>query len=97
MWYPHEKNTIEAIVRQIHKLKLNDKFQKELDFVQTLLPGGDRALIDLLHYLKVVYFTQIPREVILLRKFFQQLLSILNFYKINILSLYMVVVLVLKV
>ena len=46
MWYPHEKNTIEAIVRQINKLKLNNKFKDELD-LQTLLPGGDRALIDL--------------------------------------------------
>lgn len=47
MWYPHEQRTIEAIKKQILKLKLTEKYKDELEFVDRLLPMGDRELIDL--------------------------------------------------
>ena len=47
MWYPHEQRTIEAIKKQILKLKLTEKYKDELEFIDRLLPMGDRELIDL--------------------------------------------------
>jgi len=47
MWYPHERTTLTAIKKQIIKLQLTKEFETELAFIETLLPGGDRELIDL--------------------------------------------------
>ena len=47
MWYPHERTTLKAIQKQIIKLQLTSEFEKELAFIETLFPGGDRELIDL--------------------------------------------------
>lgn len=47
MWYPHEKNTLEAIQKQILKLKKNNDYKFELDFLHALFDCGDRELIDL--------------------------------------------------
>ena len=47
MWYPHEQRTIESIKQQIIKLGLVDKYKDEIAFIDSLLPLGNRELIDL--------------------------------------------------
>ena len=48
MWHYHERTTLESIQKQILKLKMAEEYQVELDFLQTLLQGGEREIIDLL-------------------------------------------------
>jgi len=48
MWHYHERTTLESIQKQILKLKMAEEYQVELDFLQTLLEGGEREIIDLL-------------------------------------------------
>jgi len=47
MWYPHESTSLKAIQKQILKLNLAKEYEVELAFIDTLLAGGDRELIDL--------------------------------------------------
>ena len=48
MWHYHERTTLESIQKQILKLKMAEEYQVELDFLQKLLQGGEREIIDLL-------------------------------------------------
>ena len=88
MWYPHERFTLEAILKQVNKLKLNNKFQNEIDFIRTILPGGDREIIDLYALSKNGVFYPNTKGSNSIKKFLLQLI-ILNFYKINIQSQFM--------
>ena len=52
MWSPHERTIINRIANQIIKLGLSEKFKKELNFIEDLLPQGKREMVDLLEISK---------------------------------------------